>query len=301
MVLKDHRFEEIHAGQSRADAWARASTLISCGASLGPSTGADEHGERRPEFHCQTADSHPPVIVRFTTFTRIVDLMSASDLWPLLRTSVLPLYTPSAPHPAVAVQQCLTVAADRVMRRYRARTDRAHNLGARDMLDAAIIPKHDILGWLHRHATDGTSGEFGSRRNRWSRRRLFAPSLSDYAVIVTDRAARLSTEDASVQDQLSDRFQGPRSIYLQVRRRAVLTDCALRKGPEERQQGLGSLGQHLVERFKRSTGRALDVPREAVFIESDNLARVNPSAAFAAARKLRGRFLLHRAHCRILA
>ena len=92
--------------------------------------------------------------------------MSAGDLWPLLRTSVLPLYTPSAPHPAVAVQQCLTVAADRVMRRYRARTDRAHNLGARDMLDAAIIPKHDILGWLHRHATDGTSGEFGSHHAR---------------------------------------------------------------------------------------------------------------------------------------
>jgi len=90
--------------------------------------------------------------------------IEVSGLLPLLQTSALPLCAPSAPHPAVAVQQRLTVAADRIARRDGAPTDRADNLGARDVLYAAIRPKQDVLAWLHRHATDGASGELGSHR-----------------------------------------------------------------------------------------------------------------------------------------
>src|SRR5690242_6351146 len=67
MVPNDHRWTVIRAERHRADAWARAAALIAYGASLAPSAGADERGERRPQFHCQAADNRPLVIVRFTT------------------------------------------------------------------------------------------------------------------------------------------------------------------------------------------------------------------------------------------
>lgn len=60
---------------------------------------------------------------------------------------------PFAPHPAVAVDQRLTVAANRVVGCHWQGADRTQHSRARDMLDSSVRSKDDILTGHDAHAT----------------------------------------------------------------------------------------------------------------------------------------------------
>ena len=57
------------------------------------------------------------------------------------------------PDPAVAMDQRFAVTPDRVVRSYQAGANGAHDLGAVDMMDAAIRPEDDILAGHDAHPT----------------------------------------------------------------------------------------------------------------------------------------------------